>query len=179
MCRRSCGTDEGIWRRLRLVPWDVVIPKEERDEHLGERLALELDAVLAWLTAGYRDWRERGLSDPEAVTKATAGYRAESDALKRLLDQRCLDGPHFAVGSSELFSAWCAWCADEGEEHGSQTAFARALQDRGLDKFKNGFGRMRWKGIGHARRSRRFTGKQAGIARNRLPRRTIMPRSRR
>src|SRR5204863_9303832 len=32
------GTDEGIWRRLRLVPWDVVIPPEERDEHLPDRL---------------------------------------------------------------------------------------------------------------------------------------------
>ena len=145
------GTDEGIWRRLRLVPWDVVIPGDERDEHLGDRLALELDAGLAWLVGGYQQWRDLGdLGDPEAVTKATAEYRAESDALARFIAQRCLTGPHFAAGSSELFTAWCAWCAAEGEEHGTQTAFARDLQNRGLDKYKDGHGRMRWKGIGLA-----------------------------
>jgi len=70
------GTDEGIWRRLRLVPWDIVIPPEERDEELPDRLALERDAVLAWLVAGYRDWRQRGLADPGKVTDATAASRA-------------------------------------------------------------------------------------------------------
>src|SRR5262245_31431488 len=47
------GDDEGIWRRLRLVPFDVVIPTEEQDEELGDKLALEADAVLTWLTHGY------------------------------------------------------------------------------------------------------------------------------
>jgi putative DNA primase/helicase len=141
------GTDEGIWRRLRLVPWDVVIPGDDRDEHLGDKLALELEAVLAWLVTGYQDWREHGLGDPGAVLEATASYRAESDALKRFIDQRCLTGPHFTAGSSDLFAVWSKWCAAEGEEHGTQTAFARALQGHGLDKFKDGHGRMQWKGI--------------------------------
>ena len=35
------GTDEGVWRRVRLVPFDVVIPAAERDEELGDRLALD------------------------------------------------------------------------------------------------------------------------------------------
>src|SRR5439155_21442543 len=59
------GTDEGIWRRIRLVPWDVVIPAAERDEQLASRLALEVGAVLAWLVAGYLDWHEHGLADPD------------------------------------------------------------------------------------------------------------------
>ena len=139
------GTDEGIWRRLRLVPWDVVIPEEERDEELPDRLALELDAVLAWLIRGYQDWHEHGLADPERVTKATADYRDESDALGRFIDQRCMLG-HGTVGSSELFAAWSKWCAEEGEEPGTQTAFAAALQNRGLDNYTQN-GRRRWRGI--------------------------------
>jgi putative DNA primase/helicase len=139
------GTDEGIWRRLRLVPWDVVIPEAERDLTLGDQLALEAGAVLAWLVAGYRDWHEHGLTDPEQVTEATAAYRAESDALGRFLDQRCMG--HGSVGSSELFAAWCAWCKDEGEEPGTQTAFSTALINRGFDSGKV-HGRMRWRGLG-------------------------------
>ena len=48
------GSDEGIWRRLRLVPFEVVIPPAARDEELGAKLAFEADAVLTWLVAGYR-----------------------------------------------------------------------------------------------------------------------------
>ena len=53
------GTDEAIWARLRLVPWDVVIPAEERDLGLADKLAAELDAVLAFLVTGYQAWRGR------------------------------------------------------------------------------------------------------------------------
>ena len=58
------GTDEGIWRRLRLVPFTVTIPVDERDEHLGEKLAAEADAVLAWLVAGHHDWKTSGWPSP-------------------------------------------------------------------------------------------------------------------
>ena len=136
------GQDEGIWRRLRLVPWDVVITEAERDEDLPDKLALELPAVLAWLVTGYRQWRAHGLGDPDQVLEATGKFRAESDALRRFLDQRCLQ--HGTVGSTDLFTAWKSWCAAENEEPGSQTAFAGALENKGVDKKKDSAGRMRW-----------------------------------
>ena len=143
------GTDEGIWRRLRLVPWDEVIPEAERDEELPDKLALEREAVLAWLVAGYLDWRANGLADPEAVEKATRKFRDESDVLGRFLRECCLLGPAFHVGSSELFSAWSKWCADQGEDAGTQTSFASELQAKGLDNYTSK-GRRRWRGIGVA-----------------------------
>lgn len=143
------GVDEGIWRRLRLVPWDVIVPVDERDEHLPERLTLEADAVLAWLVAGYRDWRGRGLDDPEPVTKATASYRAESDALGRFLDERCLLGPHFHTRSSELYGEWARWCGDEGEPAGTNKAFTTAMQNRGYDTERTRVGIV-WRGVGLA-----------------------------
>ena len=141
------GQDEGIWRRIKLVPWEVVIPEDERDEDLGDKLALELDAVLAFLVRGYRDWHINGLGDPEQVTAATGSYRSESDAISRFIDQRCLTGPHFHVRSSELFAAWSKWCAGEGEETGTQTSFSTTLVNRGFDKTKTN-GVMQWNGIG-------------------------------
>jgi putative DNA primase/helicase len=143
------GTDEAIWSRLRLVPWDVVIPVEERDLMLADKLAVEREAVLAWLARGYREWHGGGLADPEQVTTATAAYRAESDALARFIDQRCLTGPHFHVWSAELFAAWVKWCTAENEDPGTQTAFSLALTNRGFDRSKV-HGRMRWRGLGLA-----------------------------
>lgn len=144
------GTDEGIWRRIKLVPWDVEIPPDEQDEGLGETLRLESAAVLAWLATGYRDWHEHGLADPDQVVKATASYRSESDALKRFLDDRTHG--HGSVGSTELFRAWEEWCMAEGEEPGTQTALASALLAKGYDKSKDGTGRMRWRSLGLGRK---------------------------
>jgi putative DNA primase/helicase len=142
------GTDEAIWARLRLVPWDVVIPLGERDLALGDKLALELDAVLGFLVTGYQEWRQRGLDDPQEVIAATEAYRAESDALGRFIDQRCLRG-HGTTGSSELFAAWCKWCADEGEDPGTQTSFSTTLTNIGFDNYTSN-GRRRWRGLGLA-----------------------------
>jgi putative DNA primase/helicase len=139
------GTDEAIWARLRLVPWTVVIPPDQRDLSLADKLELELDAVLAFVVNGYQDWRERGLDDPEEVVQATQAYRAESDALGRFIDQRCAAG-HGSCGSTDLFAAWSKWCAREGIEPGTATAFAALLQSKGFDNYTSG-GRRRWRSL--------------------------------
>jgi putative DNA primase/helicase len=143
------GTDEGIWRRLRFVPFGVVIPEDERDGKLPERLALEADGILAWVVAGYRSWQDRGLAEPEPVTEATKAFRSESDMLGLFLSERCrLDvGPYAKVQSSVLFADWQSWCQRENVDAGSQTAFSRAMTDRGHDKKMDGNGRMVWSGI--------------------------------
>lgn len=144
------GTDEGIWRRLRLVPWDVVVPPDQRDEHLGDRLALEAEAVLAWLVAGHRAWLEHGFDEPPAVTAATAAYRADSDAVGRFLAERCVVAKAARVRSAELFTAWSSWCSTEGmdkSEVGTNKAFTTALQNRGFDTTRTRLGAV-WQGVG-------------------------------
>lgn len=143
------GQDEGIWRRLRLVPWDVVIPPDERDDRLGDRLRLESDYILTWLVGGYRDWRDRGLADPGRVAKATAAFRADSDTLGRFIDQRCITGPNFTARSAELFAAWGKWCTTEGVESGTNKAFTDSLHNRGFDTRHSRVGTI-WDGLGLA-----------------------------
>lgn len=140
------GTDEGIWRRLRLVPFEVVIPPGERDEDLKAKLADEADAILTWLVAGYLDWRKNGLGEPQKVTEATQAYRAESDPLGRFLDQACAKGPAMTVRSSQLFAAFEKWCAAEREDPGTPTAFGNAMKIKGFESYRsNG---MNWRGVG-------------------------------
>ena len=143
------GTDAAIWRRLRLVPWDVQIPAAEQDGRLGERLKLEADAVLRYLVDGYAGWREHGLDDPEEVTRATAQWRGESDALGRFVAERCLVSKAARVRSAELFAAWCDWCRAENEEPGTQTAFSLTLTRHGYAKNRTAVGVI-WEGIGLA-----------------------------
>ncbi|HET6753776.1 MAG TPA: phage/plasmid primase, P4 family [Jiangellaceae bacterium] len=141
------GDDEGIWRRLRLVPFDVVVPEDERDGKLPEKLHGELDGVLAWLVDGYMQWKSRGLAEPAPVTNATATYRTESDLLGLFLAERTMPNPHAHVRSADLFAAWVEWCKRENVDAGTQTAFSRTLQDRGFDKEHKRVGAL-WRGIG-------------------------------
>ena len=140
------GTDEGIWRRLRLVPFEVIIPGPERDEDLGGKLADEAGAILAWLVAGCLDWRKNGLAEPGKVTEATQAYRAESDPLGRFISERCLCMPAMRAGSTELFKAFERWCAAEREDPGTPTAFGNAMKAKGFESRKSN-GRMLWHGI--------------------------------
>ncbi len=141
------GTDEGIWRRLRLVPFEVIIPKEDRDEELPRKLAAEADAVLTWLADGCRQWQDSGLAEPDPVLNATAAYRADSDAVGRFLTECCWTRPGCKVQSSLLFDSWEKWCDDEGAEPGTKKSFAINLQNRGYDTTKSN-GRKVWTGIG-------------------------------
>ncbi len=144
------GTDEGIWRRLRLVPFNVVIPPEERDGELPQRLRLEAEGVLAWLVEGYKAWRTDGLAEPEAIKAATKKYRQESDALGRFLDSRCLTGEHYHVPSRELYQAWRSWGITEGiheDDLGTEKTFSMRVEERGFDKKRTSAG-QRFVGIG-------------------------------
>jgi putative DNA primase/helicase len=143
------GTDEGIWRRLRFIPFGVVVPGDEQDKDLPDKLRLEADGILEWLIAGYRAWQRDGLHEPTQVTAATSAFRGESDMLGLFLEECCMinAGPHAAVQSSTLFAAWVDWCKRENVDPGTQTAFSREMTDRGHDKEKDGLGHMVWRGI--------------------------------
>lgn len=142
------GTDEGIWRRLRLVPFDVVIPEEERDTSLPEKLAEELPGILAWIVDGYSMWAEKGLAEPKAVVDATDKYRKESDDLGAFIDEQCVVGGMGNVKSSHLFAAWAAWCEAENIKAGSNKAFSEAMELRGYTKHKSTGGAMVWDRLG-------------------------------
>ncbi|MFI1867170.1 DNA primase family protein [Streptomyces jumonjinensis] len=72
------GTDEGIWRRFRCVPWDESFIGRE-DKGLKDRLISEADGIAAWAVQGAVEWYAHGLNEPERITRATDEYREESD----------------------------------------------------------------------------------------------------
>ena len=97
------GDDPALWRRLRIVPFDVIIPDQDQDRTLKEKLALELPAVLAWIVNGHADWHRNGLAEPAAVTTATATYQASSDVLGRFFDEHIMLTEFGTVRARELF----------------------------------------------------------------------------
>ncbi|PFY35532.1 DNA primase, partial [Bacillus toyonensis] len=83
------GSDEGIWRRIMLIPFTVTIPKEKIDYDLSDKLAKEMPGVLRWAVEGCMKWQTEGLRAPEAVKAATAEYREDMDILAPFIDENC------------------------------------------------------------------------------------------
>ncbi|MET9494294.1 phage/plasmid primase, P4 family [Streptomyces sp. NPDC006552] len=143
------GDDPAVWRRILVVPFDVVIPEEERDGELPGRLKQAAPAVLAWCYAGWLDYQRQGLNPPDAVRVRTEQYQAESDTLGRFLTERTMTNPHAVVRSRELFQAWSKWCHDAGikaDEVGSEVAFATSMKTRGFEKKARKIGAV-WLGL--------------------------------
>jgi putative DNA primase/helicase len=131
------GTDHAIWRRLRLVPFNVVIPDHHQDKHLAEKLRRELPGILAWGVRGCLDWQAHGLSAPPEVEAATASYRADQDRLGDFINERCVVGPEFKTKAGTLYAAYKLWCQAAGEYAISQRRFGAQLGEREFTRFTN------------------------------------------
>jgi len=125
------GTDNAIWDRIRLIPFDVTIPAAEQDRGLAEKLKAELDGILAWAVAGCLDWQRGGLRPPELVKAATAEYRAEMDALAAFLDEICLVAKYASVTSTDLYKAYNDWAKATAEKPLTSKAFSARMKERG------------------------------------------------
>lgn len=121
---RIRGTDAGIWRRIRLVPFTHTIPEAEQDLQLPDKLHAELPGILNWALEGLRLWlknsegaRRRGLPPCRAVDTATAAYRGEQDRLRDFLESCTAPAPGSTVPAGVLYQVYRTWCAENGERY--------------------------------------------------------------
>lgn len=140
------GSDHGIWRRIKLLPFTVTIPNEQQDKELPEKLLTELPGILQWALEGCRQWLDLGLQEPECVRVATGGYREEMDLVGRFLADYCVLGEDLEVAASRLYGAFKEWCEETGEKTLNQTRFGSRLTERGLQRDKVG-GKVMRKGL--------------------------------
>jgi putative DNA primase/helicase len=128
------GTDHAIWRRIKLVPFEVTIPAEDRDPQLAEKLRAELPGILAWAVRGCLEWQAEGLGEPEEVRSATETYRAEMDVIAAFIDECCVVRDGAFATASALYQAYTDWCEGAGERRESQRRFGERLRERGYER---------------------------------------------
>ena len=101
-CPKAASDDEGLWRRIRRVPFVHSVPPERRDKTLKPYLRSPeggAPAVLAWAVEGCLRWQREGLVTPAAVENSTAAYRVESDTLAPFMSENLDFNP----------AAWTSW----------------------------------------------------------------------
>jgi putative DNA primase/helicase len=105
-----------IWRRIRLIPFTVRIPKPEQHKELIEKLRAEYPGILAWMVRGCLSWQLGGLGVPEEVVAATGEYRAEMDLLGDFISDCCIVAPKASATAKELYQAYGKWIEKSGEK---------------------------------------------------------------
>lgn len=143
------GSDHAIWRRIKLIPFNVVIPDREQDRTLPEKLRNELPGILNWALAGCLHWQKDGLNPPTEVQAATDAYRVEQDIIAAFIEDVCTLGDEEKITANNLYTAFKGWCQDNGEEPMSQKKFGTRLGERGLSATRTDRDRW-WSGIGLA-----------------------------
>ena len=126
------GTDDGIWRRVRLIPFSVIVPERDRDKHLSAKLQMELPGILAWAVRGCLDWQQNGMRTPREIIAATDSYRTDQDTLGSFIEECCVIGPSYQADLSSLYNAYKQWAEAAGEFPATQNKFGRRLTDRGF-----------------------------------------------
>ncbi len=145
------GTDDGIWRRIRLIPWTYRIPDDERrpqDLVLAELVA-DGSAILNWLLAGLQDWQANHYWVAPTVAAATEEYRAEQDVLGGFIFDCCELKERATVEVGALYDAYTEWAEQVGEEPINKRWFGKLLRERGLSQKREAGGARtrKWVGI--------------------------------
>lgn len=126
------GTTAGgpaFWRRIKLLPFDHVVPEDRRDPHLEDKLMAEAPQILAWIARGAADYADHGMGTPDAVTLATDAYRDDQDSVGKFVAEACMKTREGRVKVGELRSAYERFCRDSGDAPVSAKKFGEVLRD--------------------------------------------------
>jgi putative DNA primase/helicase len=140
------GTDHGIWRRIKLIPFTTRIPEEKQDKHLELKLRGEASGILNWLLEGTRRWKHERLKAPAAILNATDEYRGEMDVIGNFLKECCIQKPGVSIRIRELFKAYQEWCEENNEHAVSERFLGLRLKEMGFERTRTADARY-WSGL--------------------------------
>lgn len=150
-------TGYAMWKRVRLVPWTVQIPNDEKDRRLPYKLGQELSGILNWALVGYALYADEGLEPSEEMKRATEEYRHQQDKLEQFIEARCytdegrLIESDLYVTKANLYGSYCDWCKESNVFPEQDRKFGERMFEKGYaEKVKKIAGKSTkvWKDIG-------------------------------
>ena len=132
--------DDGIWRRILLVPFALDVAPAHRDHGLEARLLTEAPGILRWTVEGVAKWQAGGLRPAKRVQDASLAYRKDSDLLMQWVAERCEVAAGFDVPQAGAYGNYRLWCHDQGLRQYCKASFTRGLIERGFGEGRQGGG---------------------------------------
>lgn len=119
------GSDNGIWRRIKLIPFSVQF---EPDLNLEPALHAELPGILQWALAGYELYNMLGgFQEPDVVKVAKEQYRADMSLVLQFVEDKCVLSPEASVETAKLYQNFKMYCEEYGHHPYSCRTFSGDL----------------------------------------------------
>ena len=131
------GDGHGIWRRLILIPFDIIVKEKNIDRELPDKLRQELPGILNWAIKGCLKWQEDGLKTPVKILNAIKEYKSEMDTIQNWMDDCWKEEalPNAQIKASTLYLSYTKWVEVNGEFFTlSQRMLGTKLKERGFKK---------------------------------------------
>lgn len=124
------GTDDGIWRRLKMIPFQYQIPDKKVDKNLKHKLRKELPAILNWAVEGALKWQKEGLKNPRVVEEANKEYRTEMDVTELFIQECCDVDESYSIQAKVLYQTYKDWAKENGQYEMSNTKFGKEMGNK-------------------------------------------------
>jgi putative DNA primase/helicase len=119
---------DGIWRRMRYLPFQVTIQPEDRNPNLARQLKTEVAGILNWALEGHRLLYANGrFIEPAASVKAIQEYRRESNPAGIFLREQCHRDDASRVPVDALYQAYREWAKDNGHSALNNAQFGKEV----------------------------------------------------
>lgn len=152
------SNDEAIWKRVKPINFPGcfvderghVANPENRD--LGRKLANgHASAVLNWILAGLKDYRENGLNEPAQIGEWLGQYRDDVDTVRQFLIEapdagQLKIGEDLRIGSRDLYKIYIAWSMENHIKPLSIKSFSQRMENSNFKRTRLSSG-VYWKGL--------------------------------
>ena len=126
------GTDDGIWRRIIVIPFNHKFTKDDADiKNYSDVLYEEAgEFVLTWVIEGARKAYESNfrLKNPAIVQKAIDSYKKENDWFGRFIEECCIVGEAEKCKSNDLYQRYRDFSVSQGERPKGTIEFYTELE---------------------------------------------------
>ncbi len=144
---RVRGTDTALWRRIRVIPFNVQIPEAECDKDLPAKLKAEFPGILAWAVRGCLAWQRKGLKEPASVGQAGNEWAQAADHVKRFVGEVLTSDPTNKIAALSMYEHYTQWCTRNGETPLDMTKLKDSLAISHNIKHKRSNRGSEWVGV--------------------------------
>ena len=142
---RVGANDDGIWRRLVVIPFNAKITGLSDIKNYADYLYENAGGyIMSWIIEGAKKAidAEFRIKPPKIVEDAISAYRDENDWLGQFIEDCCVVGKARTAKSVEFYQTYRAYCINNGEYIRSTTDFYSSLEKAGYGRRKTNKGSL-------------------------------------